>query len=357
MIHCADLHLDSPMETHMTREKASMRNTEILKTFIRMTEYAKEKNVRAILIAGDMFDGERVTNRTVDDVLDVMRRTPTIDYLYVPGNHDRGSFIFSDKELPNNLKQFNEKWKTILYDGASIAVSGIEITKNNAELMYERFPSMNNKIHIVIIHGQIGTRCGEDQINLNLLKGKGIDYLALGHIHTYTVGDLDGRGVYCYSGCLEGRGFDECGEKGFVLLDIDNDKVLSKFIPYSTRRLHRVSVDITASATNSGIYRAMKEKTKAIDSNDMVEFVLTGRSTPESRISVRYLQNLVKNDFFFSKIRDESKLIINFEEYKNDISLKGEFIRLVLQSDMDEESKAKVVRAGLEALSGEEIEL
>ena len=29
IIHCADLHLDSPMETHMTEEQASIRNTEI----------------------------------------------------------------------------------------------------------------------------------------------------------------------------------------------------------------------------------------------------------------------------------------------------------------------------------------
>ena len=30
IIHCADLHLDSPMETHMTEEQASTRNTEII---------------------------------------------------------------------------------------------------------------------------------------------------------------------------------------------------------------------------------------------------------------------------------------------------------------------------------------
>ena len=33
ILHCADIHLDSPMETHMTREQAATRNTEILKSF------------------------------------------------------------------------------------------------------------------------------------------------------------------------------------------------------------------------------------------------------------------------------------------------------------------------------------
>ena len=54
------------------------------------------------------------------------------------------------------------------------------------------------------------------------LKNKNIDYLALGHIHGYKEAPLDGRGKYCYPGCLEGRGFDECGKKGFVLLNIEN---------------------------------------------------------------------------------------------------------------------------------------
>ena len=67
IIHCADLHLDSPMETHMTEEQASIRNTEIIHTFLRLTEYAAKNDVRAVIIAGDMFDGERIKIRTVDE--------------------------------------------------------------------------------------------------------------------------------------------------------------------------------------------------------------------------------------------------------------------------------------------------
>lgn len=65
IIHCADLHLDSPMETHMTEEQASTRNTEIIHSFLRLTEYAAKNDVRAVILAGDMFDGERVKIRTI----------------------------------------------------------------------------------------------------------------------------------------------------------------------------------------------------------------------------------------------------------------------------------------------------
>ena len=66
ILHCADLHMDSPMETHMTSEQARIRNAEILKSFRRMTEYAEQQKIRLVLIAGDLFDRERITKRTVE---------------------------------------------------------------------------------------------------------------------------------------------------------------------------------------------------------------------------------------------------------------------------------------------------
>ena len=48
-------------------------------------------------------------------------------------------------------------------------------------------------------------------------------------------------------------------------------------------------------------------------------------------------------NFYFIKIYDETKLLINYEDYANDISLKGEFIRLVQASDLSEEEIAQVI--------------
>lgn len=353
ILHCADLHMDSPMETHMTREQAAKRNAEILMSFQRMTEYAENEKVRVVLIAGDLFDGERVTRRTVEGVLDAVRRTPQIDYLYVSGNHDDQTNAFADQEIPENFKRFTDKWNTIEY--GDVAVSGIEITKNNASTLYGQLPAQKSRVNIVMLHGQVSSACEVDQVNLNLLKGKNINYLALGHIHTYSCEQLDCDGIYCYPGCLEGRGFDECGEKGFVVLDTDGRKIMPIFIPFSSRKLHRVTVDITGATTNSAVHQAMKRASQNIDKKDMVEFILTGAADPSARIAKKYLYNLVESDFFFVKIKDETKLILDPKDYENDISLKGEFIRLVMASDAGEADKIKIIRTGLEALAGEEI--
>ena len=168
IIHCADLHLDSPMETHMTEEQASIRNTEIIHTFLRLTEYAAKNDVRAVIIAGDMFDGERIKIRTVDEILDAIRRTPNVDYLYLAGNHDGATYAFADHDMPDNLKIFGKEWTTYKYD--SVAISGVEICEANSQSLYLQVPHENGVVNIVTLHGQVGVVSGVDQVNISKLN-------------------------------------------------------------------------------------------------------------------------------------------------------------------------------------------
>lgn len=355
IIHCADLHLDSPLNTHMKREQASVRNAEILQSFVRLTEYARDHAIDAVLIAGDLFDGERVKSGTVSSVLDAIRQTPKVDYLYLAGNHDNAASAFSCRELPDNLRCFTDRWRSFAYPEA--VISGIEMTQDNCESLYDQVPHAEGKVNLVVLHGQIGTSCGVDQVNLKLLREKGISYLALGHLHAYAKERLDSTGVYCYSGCLEGRGFDECGEKGFVLIDIERGRVQSEFVPFSCRRLHRVSVDVSGLTTNAEAVRAIENASAEISALDMVEYVLCGACDPTADIAVPTLQRLLRSKHFFSKIKDERRLAFDPAAFQNDVSLKGEFIRLVLSGELSDEEKSVIIRTGLEALTGGEIAL
>lgn len=354
ILHCADIHLDSAMQTHMDKDQAIQRNAEILKTFTRMIDYAKSHQIAVVLIAGDLFDRDRVTRRTVESVLDSIQSAPQIDFLYVSGNHDAKANAFLDKDIPENFKVFTNDWTT--FDYGDVSISGIEMTKDNATTLYDQLPVQNNRINIVMLHGQIVSNSGVDLVNLSLLKQKNIQYLALGHIHSYACDRIDENGIYCYPGCLEGRGFDECGPKGFVTIDTDTRKLSCTFIPFASRMLHRVNVDVSGAATNHAVYQKMKEAAADISKNDMVEFVLKGQTDFSSQIASEYLYSLIHNDYYFVKLKDEMKPAYDPDVYSKDISLKGEFIRLVMQNkDLSEEEKLQIIRTGLEALSDEEI--
>jgi hypothetical protein len=70
---------------------------------------------------------------------------------------------------------------------------------------------------------------------------------------------------------------------------------------------------------------------------------------------VDYLTELFSDYFYLVKVVDETKISVKYSDYEKDESLKGEFIRMVLASDLGEEQKSEVIRCGLMALSGEEI--
>lgn len=355
IIHCSDLHLDSRMETNLSARQARERNAECCTTFSRMVSFAEENGVDAVLVAGDLFDSRRASAQTVGLVLDRIRSAAGVEFFYLRGNHDDKSTVFGDLELPDNFKTFSGDWT--YYRRGDVTIAGLELDRENWESMYNSLALPGDTVNIVMLHGQESTRPGEELISVPDLRGKGIRYLALGHIHSYQKAPLDLEGEYCYCGCLEGRGFDECGKKGFVLLEVDNQRVKSQFVPFASRSLHEIQVDITDLRTVSQLQQAMEAASKDISTGDLVKFTLTGTYTLQTQKDLGLLQKMFEPRFYFVKLKDESRLKIEKETYEHDVSLKGEFIRMVMASDKSDEEKERIICCGIRALSGEEIAL
>ena len=355
LIHCSDLHLDSRMESNLSPRQAKERSSELCAAFSRMVTWAGARGVRGILLAGDLFDTGRSLKKTADFVLDTMARAETIDFYYLRGNHDDGRDPFAGRTLPGNLHTFGPAWTT--YALEDVTITGLELDRENWQSCYDSLTLSREKTNIVLLHGQVSTQPGEEQVCLPWLRGKYIDYLALGHIHSFRQEDLDDRGQWCYSGCLEGRGFDECGEKGFVLLDIEGGNVEAEFVPFAARQVWEVAVDISDCITIVQIQQAMEDAAAELNPNNMVKFVLTGTYTPETQKDLATLTELMSQRFWCVKIKDESRFRMDKSAYEHDASLKGQFIRLVMASDRSEEEKGKIICAGLQALAGEEVEV
>lgn len=357
LIHCADLHLDSKMESIFPTNLAKVRKREILDTFKRMIDYACENDVKAILISGDMFDTSKVQARTKEYIIDLINEHKNIDFLYLCGNHDENNFVKTLDVVPSNLLTFTDNWGSYRYD--DIVITGVELNSVNNKVIYTTLDLNENDINIVMLHGQesmYDAKIDADIINLKALENKHIDYLALGHIHSYKVERLDKRGKYIYSGCLEGRGFDECGEKGFVLVEVENKKVKHTFVPFAYRRLHEENVDITGLESLRSLEKAITDKTNSINPDDLVKVNLVGTYTTNTKKDILRFNQLLENKFFFGRVKDKTTIKINIDDYKNDISLTGEFIRTTLQSDESEELKGDIITLGLRALRGEDLE-
>lgn len=351
IIHTADLHFDSKLEANLDPVKAKERKRELLNTFERMVDYARVNDVRAIIIAGDMFDKPRISIKTREFILNLIKLNPEIDFIYASGNHDEDSFINSIDGTYNNLHIFDSKWKTINYNDCNI--TGINYNEVSEKYLYDTLYLNKEIVNIVVMHGPLGSK--GSGINVNALRGKGINYLALGHIHKFQKGSIDSNGIFVYPGCPEGRGFDEIGPKGFVLLEVNGGIINSTFVPFCKRELHEIVIDISGIDSFVEIRKNINLKTNSIPDKDMVKIKLVGNYNVNLIKQNELLNEYLNDCYYFAKVSDESKLAINPKDYEKDISLKGEFIRTVLQSNLSNEEKNEVIEYGIKALMKEEI--
>ena len=241
IIHCADLHLGSEFKGKLPSDKSMIRREELRRSFTRLIGYAVENSISHIILSGDVFDRNEPFKKDKELFYDALRANPGITFYYLRGNHDIGN---SYSENMANLRLFGEEW--VYYDIENgLTIAGIESTDNNTS---SRYPTLNLEKpakNIVMMHGYLSETATRDGIVIKKLKDKSIDYLALGHIHSYSSGKIDLRGRYVYSGCLEGRGFDETGTKGFTV--INTEDMSDTFVSFSQRTVFDVPVDITES--------------------------------------------------------------------------------------------------------------
>ena len=347
IIHCADIHLGSKMDNTFSKEIAEKRKSALRNSFSRMVDYAKENGIKVIVLSGDVFDSDRPFKKDKDFLYSVIEKNPEIDFLYLRGNHDIGGDSENNYE---NLKTFTDKWLSYKYN--NVTISGIEITAENCTSFYSTLNLEKDACNIVMLHGQIASGMGKDKINLSKLRDKNIDYLALGHVHEYKSEMIDDRGKWAYSGCLEGRGFDETGEKGFIQIDISNGDVRLEFVPFVENEIIEMSIDISDIKDAYSASLAVR-KAIAFDKQNIYRIILTGDVDYTVDDLSADVEKYLSAYCLLVRVKDKTHRKIDINAFDGDTSLKGEFVRTVYASDYSDEDKIRIISYGLKALANE----
>ena len=357
LIHTGDIHIGSAMK-NLPTAKSQIRKREIIDGFRSLAAFAREQNVDAVLIAGDLFDENAVERQVAQEVFSIISSAEPVCFFYVSGNHDDE---FSQNEgLPKNLYLFSQ---THAWQGyrlkENVVITGAD-TRNFSTHLFENLRLNPADFNVVLLHGDIEKKNAKESIPLALMQGKGVDYFALGHIHKpmAQASRLDGRARFRYCGALEGRGFDECGEHGFFLLEIEKGRLCSEqFLSVSKRSIWEVRVDISACQSyfemENAVFSALQNK----KGEDLIKLVLTGRHRADLVKNISLLNERINERFFFARIEDQSRIFIDESSFKNDFSERGEFVKEVGRYEMSEDLRAEVLEVGLKAILGEEIDL
>lgn len=350
ILHTSDLHLNSKMNSKLGREKAAERKRELLLNFKRMTDSARSLGCRAFIIAGDLFDTEKISVSVKKSVIDIISSSPDIAFFYLPGNHEKDAI--TEELLPKNLYVFELEWTYFLLDGVCFAGK-----RETEKYMFEKLrkPEGAKKL-IAVLHGELTDKSDAfGKIGLKELKNTDIDYLALGHYHSFSSEEFDKGRFAVYSGTPLGRGFDELGDTGYVIIDTDDNANFS-FQKSNGRRLLEQEIDITDVFSTHELCDKILHACHSFSQNDLVRATLVGGRAPETKLDLSYAEKRLAERFYYFEIKDSSHLAVSAEDYATDKSLKGEFIRLVLSDEsLSEKEKDDIISMGISALMGENI--
>ncbi|MBE6655819.1 MAG: DNA repair exonuclease [Ruminococcaceae bacterium] len=348
ILHMADCHLDSVMERHLPARVAKARRRELLLTFSAAVSAAEKEGASLVLIAGDLFDTPTPSEGALRYVLDCISAHADMTFLYIEGNHDAGA-LSNSAPPPNMLLVPARKSAVFSFDDVKIYAAGFGVTEETIAA----FECKENEKNILLLHGTLTTSRAdirEEMILRTALDNKKVDYLALGHFHTHTAMRLSRGGLACYAGTPEGRGFDETGRCGVILLDTDTMK--ADFLTTAQRTLHNIEVDVTGAVTLPEIEKRVNAAVAAIPESDMVRLHLIGEVEEHYLKQPEQIKLLLDGRFFFARVKDGIRL--RMRPTVGDVSLRGEFIRRVLSdSSLSEEDKQRVLSYGLRALDGE----
>lgn len=253
------------------------------------------------------------------------------------GNHDPLSTKISSN-WPKNVSVFSnqvETYQAITKDGETIFIHGFSYQNDASyENKIDSFPSSQGQqgIHIGVLHGTYSKSSVKDrytEFRLEDLNSKLYHYWALGHIHERQ--QLSDLPVINYAGNIQGRHFNEKGEKGCLLIQGDNLKLTTQFYPTQSIKFEEATIE-TSETTKQGLYEAIQAfKDKVREEGKAfyrLNVIINSESTmsPQDILQVEemitdYEEN--EKDFVFIedlnlkyKTNDESPLV---NEFSNDL--------------------------------------
>ena len=356
IIHAADLHLDSPF-AGLTPEQAALRRQEQRGLLDRLAELANEENADLVLLAGDLLDGQRVYRETVEALAQTLGRIRARVFI-APGNHDpyNAASPYAQPLWPDNVYIFTSpRPEGVAVPELNCTVYGAAFTAEQAtDAPLAGFAADGAGLNLMVLHGNTAGR-DYAPVSSAEIAASGLDYLALGHVHQGSGLQKTGETWWAYPGCPEGRGFDELGEKGVLVVEAERGNVTARFCPLHLRRYEIVRVDLTGCADP---LTAVEGALSADTGMDVYRILLTGEFTME-RDTLCKLEQALASRFHALELRDQTHPPRDLWDRAGEDSLTGLFLRTMAaacEQQPENETLHMAVRFGLAALeNGEDI--
>lgn len=360
-LHLADLHLGwEPSHPELGEKRRLERDARLS----RAVDFALERGVDAVIIAGDLFESHRPEPGLVRRALRELERLVAagVACVTVPGNHDELSYHDSV------YREYASKWPGVLVTrpdfglaaelelaGGKLSVYALAYTGGvtPTERPLATFPRARAEgYHVAVLHGSLELHGGDRSLPIDkeALVAAGFDYVALGHIHRFQQLGPPERPIV-YTGMIDGKGFDDPGTGCYTLVTLTPGRCEVERIPAGARPVVTLQVDAGGFASAEELAAHLHT---AMDPEAITRVVLTG--APGYALLAEELQAELARRVYFVQVDDESERFTSqqLEELARERTIRGSFVARILDlMEQNPDERALHLRAlavGLDAL-------
>jgi DNA repair protein SbcD/Mre11 len=255
-LHCADIHIDSPLRGLSRGEGVPADEIRLAArgAFDNLIALALDEEVAAVVIAGDLYDGDRDDYGTAIYLHRQFERLREagIPVVIAYGNHDAASEITRRLRPPGNVQTLPHKAAaTVRLDDIGVAFHGQSYGKKvvTDDLSAGYPDGLPGYLNVGVLHTCLDGRPGHEPYapcRSEALAARGYAYWALGHVHAREAVQRDGVWIV-FPGNLQGRHARETGAKGATLVEYEADEIKGvEHRELDTVRWVRCEVDVSA---------------------------------------------------------------------------------------------------------------
>lgn len=354
-VHIADIHFDTIFATlSSNQELCKMRRIEQRENFKKVIEYIKENEIPYLFISGDLYEHKYIRESTIKYINNLFKEIPNTKIFISPGNHDPylknsyyNNFIWNE-----NVHIFTSKIEKLELEEVDIYGYGFEDFYCERTKIEGINIENKNKLNILVIHGTLD---GSDSIenNYNPISKKqlekiGFDYVALGHIHKTNYLKNNNEKII-YPGSMVSLGFDEQGDHGMIVGEINKDKININFIEIDEKKFEETDMDISLIYSEEELI----ENINNFETKDNIFYKINLIGNRNFEININQINKLNSNTNII-RIKNKTKIDRDIYSISNETTLKGMFAKEILEEMQKDISKKEllneVFEIGLEIL-------
>lgn len=358
IVHTADIHLDRCYSgARFPAAFANRRRQSLRDAFLRTVARAGEWPADALLIAGDLFDHDRVSRDTIATVRRAFESAPHVPVFIAPGNHDPcvpGS-PYVTQRWPENVFIFSgPTWTAHALERVPLTVHGFgfdgpDISVNPFGTL--RIPS-DGRTHVAVAHGsEMGSlpagKGAYAPFDAESAAPPGLRYLALGHFHGAKRIPVTSGAWVQYSGSPEGHGFGETGEHVYIEAEIDGGAVHVREVTSSRTVFDTHDLDCSGMESSQQVVEAIRALPAANGTRPVVRITLRGAVPPELRMEVQSVHDSVSADFDYLELVDALEAEDDYAALASEQTSLGAFVREIggqIRDAGDDARRAMLVR-------------